>query len=450
MNPIPIVLSLLLVAPALAPAGAAPREAALLSSDLSDGDLLRLLARHDGIHVAPSLPLQIPTGVTLEVMVTHLAQRAGLPPTDVEAFAGLDARIRVPTLELLVAIDQAWSLVEQSHQKLSREEQLELLSLARSNQLGTPRAAELSANIDRKSLYEAAILILDTLETTVLPQLDAASNADAWPATATTDSRCATVLMTVCTPSVLRIGSTSNDKDTADHILIIEPRGNDHYYNNAGGATLLDTLDPTKLQTPVALAIDLQGNDHYRSNGTKNAQGGAGVGIGILYEAQGDDEYFAGTESQGGALTGGIGYLRERSGDDTYRSGSYATGGGAGTGILREDHGNDTYILGGYVGGGAVGEQSWGLLWDRGGKDDYDRDSTGWRLNGWGEKGGRGWLIDEGPEIDRYAVATDINFPHGCNDCTWLAGHPGPPGGRGNDNSGGLAALLNEDGALPA
>ena len=445
MRRIPVALAFLVALPAVSalaiphdlspPPGIAP-----LPDDLRDGELVRVLAAHAGHHpVVPKLVL--PRDQTLASLVMKLGARGGVPlrAADVAPFAALDARVQAPAFVMLAAVDQAWDLRDRAFARLTVGEQRELYALERARMDArsatiTPREAELEAMVDKASLIAAAILLLDTIDDSVTPLVEQAVAAGAWPATATADP-----------VGVLRIGGTGNDVETIDRIVQIDPRGDDVYRNNAGGNTLLADLDPTTLDSAIAISLDYAGNDSYNTSST-GVQGFGGFGIGVLRDHGGNDAYRCSQGCQGSDVLG-IGILRDDAGNDAYTSLGFAAGSADVISIARDDAGNDTWTVNGWSGGASFRDSSTGLLWDRGGKDRYiPRDPYDDQNYGWSISGGRGWFVDEGPELDVYQ-----STGHTCNDCTWIAGSAGVVSGvngRGNDNRGGLAALLAEDGAL--
>jgi hypothetical protein len=103
----------------------------------------------------------------------------------------------------------------------------------------------------------------------------------------------------------------------------------------------------------IGLLFDLgTEGDSYQSLAV--SQGFAQTGIGVLYDAGGDDTYAAEAASQGAAIYG-IGALIDRSGDDKYSTFtmSQGFGGTEGVGALVDAAGNDVYYCDpGAMGGG--------------------------------------------------------------------------------------------------
>ena len=432
------LVALLLTAPLVASLPAAPPATPALPPDLSDGDLLRLLAAHQGIALREPR-LVVPRDATLEGVTLDLARRAGVTLTDAQCaeLRDLDPRVAAPTLALLLAVGQAWDLRDEAFARVPPQDEARLRALDPASH----EAAELAAPVDMRPLYEAAILLLDTLEGAALPALQDAARTVPWPAAPLVDN------------PVLRLGGAGNDAIATDRILQIDPAGNDLYRNNAGASTLLDPA--TLLQTPIAVSVDLAGDDVYDRLPTVGgyrppAQGSGLLGVGVLVDVEGEDSYSSGAYSNGAAGFG-IGILREVRGHDAYVGGSNSLGtSAAAVGILRDDGGSDTYHAGSASGGASIAapiflDDTLGLLWDRAGGDFYYTRTPQNDAYGWVGVSGTGLFIDEGSEVDFYQ--TTINegpWQHGCNDCTWESGLALPPKGRGYDNSGGLPRALAE------
>lgn len=430
------LVALLLTAPLVASLPAAPPATPALPADLSDGDLLRLLAAHQGIALREPR-LVVPADATLDGVTLDLARRAGVTLTEEERaqLRALDPRVAAPTLTLLLAVDQAWDLRDEAFARVPPQDEARLRTL----DPASDEAAGLAAPVDMRPLYEAAILLLDALEGAALPALQDAARTVPWPAAPLVDN------------PVLRIGGAGNDAIATDRILQIDPAGNDLYRNNAGASTLLDPA--TLLQTPIAVSIDLAGDDDYDRLPTVGgyrppAQGSGLLGVGVLVDVEGGDSYRADAFSQG-ATSLGVGLLRDVEGKDVYSSAHSAMGwSAAGPGLLREDAGSDTYHAGADSGGASTSastatQDSWGLLWDRAGMDVYGTLGPQNDRYGWVARSGTGWLVDEGSDADTYQTAVNTNdYQHGCNDCEWRSGFGSPPEGKGNDNAGGLAEML--------
>ncbi|MEO6325400.1 MAG: hypothetical protein ABIT01_03115, partial [Thermoanaerobaculia bacterium] len=121
---------------------------------------------------------------------------------------------------------------------------------------------------------------------------------------------------------------------------------------------------------PVSVAIDLSGNDVWEGGAGPSAGAGMG-GVGLVWEAAGNDRYEAGNDSQGFAQFG-VGLLIDLSGNDTYRLGSGGQGAALwGSALLLDRDGDDRYeIL--HDGQGFGGPGGAGFLVDSAGNDRYE------------------------------------------------------------------------------
>jgi hypothetical protein len=98
--------------------------------------------------------------------------------------------------------------------------------------------------------------------------------------------------------------------------------------------------------------------------------------------------------------------------------------------------------------GAAIDESGVALLWDRAGTDSYETEASPAVL-GWSFRGGNGWFIDEGDNVDTYIDRQVMTIDHACNTCEWRSAFAnssidGKPHGIGNDNFGGLSRVLGE------
>lgn len=224
------------------------------------------------------------------------------------------------------------------------------------------------------------------------------------------------------------LGSSGNDAYERtglrrDPILIVDPAGDDVYRTTAGAACpdlLSIAFDCNGLA--VSTVLDLGGNDAYDYNGVPTIAQGAGAfgGIGVLYDADGDDSYKSKmTRGSKGAI-----FMYIDNGAQGY--------GAAGVGILLDAAGEDDYraefqsasglsIYGFGQGTGAIG--GLGLLSDAAGDDEYlayglssnmrSGAFQGIYLQGMGDYAGVGILYEAGASNDHYHawdVATTTDF----------------------------------------
>ncbi|MCK5578140.1 MAG: PDZ domain-containing protein, partial [Planctomycetes bacterium] len=193
--------------------------------------------------------------------------------------------------------------------------------------------------------------------------------------------------------------------------VIIDLGGND-FYANSSGASALDL--------PVSLIIDLAGDDTYSAY-TQGCQGCGLLGVGILADLAGNDDYVSQNWGQGTGLLG-VGLLYDQAGDDIYRGQEYSQGAGFfGAGVLLDMTGHDYYGSNGFA-QGFGSTKGVGLLFDATGDDNYyatGRYSSGYtadvgtfvgfaqgaglgsRKTGLARSGGLGILIDNSGQ-DRY------------------------------------------------
>ena len=171
-------------------------------------------------------------------------------------------------------------------------------------------------------------------------------------------------VMTVATPlGALVLGSTKADTyDSPDALLLLDPAGNDTYTGRVAASS--------SRQQCLSVAIDISGDDRYEA-GSEPSQGSGILGIGMLFDAAGNDVYTAERLSQGCALVG-VGLLFDGTGDDAYTC--HVTGqasGLFGTAILADGDGNDTYFGYGFVQASA-GSRCTAYLLDADGDDRYE------------------------------------------------------------------------------
>ncbi|MEA2096451.1 MAG: HEAT repeat domain-containing protein [Candidatus Cloacimonadota bacterium] len=204
----------------------------------------------------------------------------------------------------------------------------------------------------------------------------------------------------------LIIGGEGENVYSRDFAFIIELGGNDIYRCRAGGALGL-------LGNSYSFVIDHDGNDIYFNEEKSVSMGSGFLGIGILYDMQGNDVY-RGTHYSLGSGICGIGILVDNAGEDDYRGGCFTQGSGHyGIGILRDIGKGDDRYLAKLWAQGFGSTFGYGLLHDTGGDDtyrtggeylhapllpnDYQSFSHGFGM-GWRPRagGGIGVLYDEG------------------------------------------------------
>ncbi|PKK83100.1 MAG: hypothetical protein CVT49_10325 [candidate division Zixibacteria bacterium HGW-Zixibacteria-1] len=136
-------------------------------------------------------------------------------------------------------------------------------------------------------------------------------------------------------------------------------------YNRSCGVT-------KNFYNPVSIHIDLGGDDKYIAPDSMSDQGSGILGIGILYDASGNDTYIGKNHAQGSGLLG-VGILFDMEGNDKYKAELSGQGCGYfGIGLCFDVAGIDSfYIYGSGQGYGGVGGGI-GVLADYSGDDFYE------------------------------------------------------------------------------
>ncbi len=138
-------------------------------------------------------------------------------------------------------------------------------------------------------------------------------------------------------------------------------------------------------------------------------------GIGLLYDAAGDDRYSAGLFAQGCAYWYSIGILADRAGNDTYSGVWYVQGSGAhfGVGYLNDKAGNDKYTATHNMAIGAGHNFAVGMFIDETGDDVYEAPNLslgGGNANGigifWDRDGADKYIINAATTLGRANVAS--------------------------------------------
>lgn len=125
-------------------------------------------------------------------------------------------------------------------------------------------------------------------------------------------------------------GHTWRQQDFA--ALVIDLGGDDFYTTNAGAGV--------SLAHPVGVLIEFGGNDAYEST-LRYSQGSGSMGVGMLLDLRGDDEYVGLQWCQGTGFMGG-GILLDLSGNDVYRGEELMQGAGIfGWGVQLDYDGDD-------------------------------------------------------------------------------------------------------------
>jgi hypothetical protein len=149
-----------------------------------------------------------------------------------------------------------------------------------------------------------------------------------------------------------------------DNTLLVIDCGNSAQFTGACGAT-------SSLSNPVSLFIDLGGDDIYSTFTALPSQGAGLLGIGILYDRAGKDQYIGRDFCQGSGLFG-VGIVADLAGNDKYSAALSSQGCGYfGIGLCFDGAGDDSYYLyGDGQGFGGIGGGV-GVLADYSGNDSY-------------------------------------------------------------------------------
>ena len=126
------------------------------------------------------------------------------------------------------------------------------------------------------------------------------------------------------------VGSLANNSyDMGRIAAVFEPGGD-------------DTYTWSTLHTGNQAIIDLTGNDQYKG-GDQQGPAGAILGLSLIDDAAGDDQYSGPLLSCGAGMFG-VGILIDRSGNDRYHTGAWSMGAGIlGAGFLFDQSGGDEY-----------------------------------------------------------------------------------------------------------
>jgi hypothetical protein len=167
----------------------------------------------------------------------------------------------------------------------------------------------------------------------------------------------------------VKLGSSESDAHgSGEYLLLIDPGGADTYDCSAGANS--------SLGNPFSICIDLMGNDTYENQGEEAfSQGGGRMGVGVLWDANGNDQYESTRLCQGFGNFG-VGFLIDSGGSDHYVNDRLGQGSGYyGIGVLVDEWGNDEYDCYLYSQGfGYI--KGWGFAYDHEGNDDWEANDT--------------------------------------------------------------------------
>ncbi len=272
-----------------------------------------------------------------------------------------------------------------------------------SRSIDKDRLLNIMKKLERNSLHQAGLIMIDLVEELAITDFSDLETCD----TDNVEGVQGDILYYAQTKyGKLIIGGKGDNVYSRDFAFIIDLGGDDIYRCRAGGAL-------GHLENSYSFVIDHGGNDFYFSEDKSMSMGSGFLGIGILYDLNGNDVYRGTHYSQGTGICG-IGVLLDNTGEDDYRGGCFTQGAGHfGIGILKDIGMGDDRFLAKLWAQGFGSTFGYGLLQDTGGDDtyrtggeylhapllpnDYQSFSHGFGM-GWRPRagGGIGMLYDEG------------------------------------------------------
>ncbi len=256
------------------------------------------------------------------------------------AFAGCDSD------DLLLWQYLATSLWSEPEDSLEYNAYYEKYNIAEPESVESDTLISLIAKIDLAALFQAAIINragFNILNNYLSDQIIAVDKAREYQSKY----------------GLMRIGSSHADLTEKNYAFLFDPAGNDTY---------LGRIETNWQSQPYFWHLDLQGDDYYHSEelaGLISAKGG----IGILYDASGDDVY-SGKDYSVSAVWG-YAELWDNSGNDTYNFGLHSAGAATfGICLLVDEEGSDSYRVTQY-GEGFGSTLGFGAIIDYQGFDNY-------------------------------------------------------------------------------
>ncbi len=191
------------------------------------------------------------------------------------------------------------------------------------------RVIDLASRVDRAKLVDSALELSRLAE----PAYARALKRDL--ARAKLDLGKETVLSRETPYGRVLIGGTGDNRYTAlDDIAVVIDLGGDDFYGNRAGAS-----GP---KARCSIVVDLEGDDVYESSADWALASGV-LGVGIIADLGGDDQYIGMRGTEGAGLLG-VGIVMDWAGDDVYRARSLSQGCGLfGAGGLFDGRGDDEY-----------------------------------------------------------------------------------------------------------
>ncbi len=286
-----------------------------------------------------------------------------------------------------------------------------------SREVNSDRLLDIIKQLDMDELFKAGLIVVPTAQKMAR---GFGQSRDGWlekqPLTEPIEGVIGSVLLYQETEwGKFIVGGSDDNIYTGDFALIIDVGGDDIYRGRVAGAI-------GEIGHPYSLLVDLQGDDVYDSKKFDVSQGAGFLGIGVLVDRDGNDNYRSHHYAQGAGFFG-IGILADHTGNDDRRGGYFIQGAGhCGFGMLIDDgdEGDDRYQAFTFAQGFAS-TFGYGLLYESGGDDNYRtgaeyyhapllphdyRSFSGGFGMGWRPRagGGIGVLYDKGDGNDFYGA----------------------------------------------
>ncbi len=302
-----------------------------------------------------------------------------------KAVDAVSPKARKPLAQWLSAAAAAYTLAAEQTDGVTEEafrvlEAYTYTLCADSETQGLETMRSLAAGISESEMMRAGALLVQATERL----------SNALQAGDTLTSQDETVVIPTPLGNVV-LGSTGTDTYTSPKaLLLVDPEGEDTYNGRVAASSSLAQC--------LSVVLDMSGNDIYDAENDP-AQGCGILGVGLLFDRQGDDTYTATRLAQGCSLIG-MGVLYDAAGHDAYTC--CVTGQAAGfygTAILADAMGNDTYHGYGLVQASA-GNRCVAYLADGAGNDCYHiptETPDGYeRLDYGGEHAGKNGALSQG------------------------------------------------------
>lgn len=283
-----------------------------------------------------------------------------------QAIENLPDTVQVIVAQLLVNLTEAARWRDLAFRNCDPEDMRsafgirDLASTQSDGQVYYPELDDIAAAIDWASLHYAALKVAAATEQAerLLLRLKKGIPAEAEMELETPLGK--VIIMPAAIPKevvpsklVSRLPSTGDNRTVIDasNCLLVIDFGRNMTYQGSVAAT-------SSLRNPISVVIDLDGDDLYGHNRHRYPpSAGVGLlGVGLVLDSRGDDEYNGSVCTQGMGMFG-VGVLCDREGNDSYRAELSAQGCGYfGIGLHFDGTGDDDYyIYGNGQGLGGVG-----------------------------------------------------------------------------------------------